>query len=97
MEALHDQVSMDIQAAEVLREALAPRAVKWFLGEEGADDSDDDEYFEGETTRRRGKARPGSGGRAADDAPTPRPRESTALAPHPIPSPLAQKRRAMPP
>ena len=40
---------MDVHATDVIREAIAPRAIKWFLGEETADD-DDDEAFMGEYT-----------------------------------------------
>jgi hypothetical protein len=43
LEAIHGQVSMDIQAIEVIKEALAPRAVKWLTGEDNAEDSDDDD------------------------------------------------------
>ena len=41
---------MDVHATDVIREAIAPRAIKWFLGEETADDDDDDEAFMGEYT-----------------------------------------------
>ncbi|KAA0150180.1 hypothetical protein FNF27_07269 [Cafeteria roenbergensis] len=54
LEELQELASMDVHATDVIREAIAPRAIKWFLGEETADD-DDDEAFMAEDSDEEGE------------------------------------------